>query len=165
MGSDEDTPPLAVVDIDGVLADVGHRLHHLDRRPKDWHRFFAAARNDPPHPEGLRLVADLVDSGHEIVLLTGRPERWRADTEAWLAEHEVDHEMLVMRPAGNHRPAAEVKVGVLRLLADERDVAILVDDDPMVIESARAAGFPVRLAPWGRPSESLRRAQEVEGRT
>ncbi|MBA3955457.1 MAG: hypothetical protein H0X58_02180 [Acidimicrobiia bacterium] len=45
--------PLAVVDIDGVLADVGHRLHFLDRRPKDWKGFFAAARTDPPHPEGI----------------------------------------------------------------------------------------------------------------
>ena len=49
----ERSRPLAVVDIDGVLADVGHRLHFLDRRPKDWKGFFAAARTDPPHPEGI----------------------------------------------------------------------------------------------------------------
>jgi hypothetical protein len=35
--------PLAVFDLDGVLADVRHRLHFLDRRPKDWDGFFAAA--------------------------------------------------------------------------------------------------------------------------
>ena len=165
MASNEQSRPLAVVDIDGVLADVGHRLHFLDRRPKDWRGFFAAARSDPPHDEGLQLVAELVAAGHEIILLTGRPEHCRADTEAWLAEHLVAHELLVMRPADNRRPAAEVKVGVLRLLATDRTVAILVDDDPRVIEAARGAGFPVRLAHWGRPSEPLRQAQEVEGRT
>jgi len=31
------------VSIDGVLADVHHRLHHIARRPKDWPAFFAAA--------------------------------------------------------------------------------------------------------------------------
>ena len=159
-----DPRPLAVVDIDGVLADVGHRLHFLDRRPKDWKGFFAAARVDPGHAEGLALVHDLRDD-HDIVLLTGRPEHCRADTEAWLAEHEVAHELLVMRPAGNHRPAAEVKVGLLGVLARDRTVAVLVDDDEAVIEAARAAGYPVRLAHWGRPSDTLRRAQEVEGRT
>ena len=155
---------MAVVDIDGVLADVGHRLHLLDRRPKDWDGFFAAARSDPPHPEGLALATELARH-HDVVLLTGRPERCRADTEAWLSGQRVGYRQLVMRPAGNHRPAAEVKVGLLRLLARDRRVAVLVDDDEEVIAAARAAGYPVRLATWGRPSEPLHRAQEVEGRT
>lgn len=164
MASSEPRRPLAVVDIDGVLADVGHRLHFLEHRPKDWDGFFAAARHDPPHAEGLALAAELA-AGHEVVLLTGRPEKCRADTEAWLAEHGVDHELLVMRPPGNRRPAADVKVGLLQLLAADRTVAVVVDDDPSVIEAVQGAGYTARLAHWGRPSESLRQAQEVEGRT
>ena len=156
--------PLAVVDIDGVLADVGHRLHFLDRRPKDWKSFFAAARVDPGHPEGLALAGELAVD-HDIVLLTGRPERCRADTEAWLADHGVGYELLVMRPTGNHRPAAEVKVALLGMLARDRTVAVLVDDDEAVIKAATDAGYPTRLAAWGRPAETLRPAQEVEGRT
>lgn len=156
--------PLAVIDIDGVLADVGHRLHFLRHRPKDWNGFFSAARTDPPHPEGLELAAELA-SGHEIVLLTGRPERWRAETEAWLAQHGVEHELLVMRPSGDRRPAAEVKVNLLGVLARNRHVAVVVDDDVLVVEAMEAAGYQTQLAGWGRPSESLRRAQEVEGRT
>ena len=37
------TTGVAVLDIDGVLADVSHRLGHVQRRPKDWDAFFAAA--------------------------------------------------------------------------------------------------------------------------
>jgi hypothetical protein len=163
---DPDRPrrPLAVVDIDGVLADVGHRLHHLERRPKDWKGFFASARSDPPHPQGLALAAELAED-HDVVLLTGRPEHCRADTEAWMAEHGVAYDLLVMRPPGNRRAAAEVKVGLLGLLAADREVAVVVDDDPAVIAAAGTAGYRTRLAPWGRPAESLRQAQEVEGRT
>ena len=164
MAEDGEDRPLAVIDIDGVLADVGHRLHFLDRRPKDWKGFFAAARADPPHPEGLALAAELAQS-HEVILLTGRPEGCRADTETWLGEHGIDHELLVMRPPGNRRPAAEVKVGLLATLAAGRIVGAVVDDDPAVVAAVEAAGYPVHVATWGRPSEPLHRAQEVEGRT
>ncbi len=156
--------PLAVIDIDGVLADVRHRLHFLHRRPKDWKGFFAAARSDPPHPEGLALAAELA-TDHEIVLLTGRPEGCRADTEAWLDEHGIGYDLLVMRPGGDRRPAAEVKVGLLSMLASGRTVGAVVDDDVEVVAAVEAACYPARLATWGRPSEPLRQAQEVEGRT
>ena len=42
----DDLPMVAVVDIDGVVADVRHRLHHVADRPKDWRSFFAAAADD-----------------------------------------------------------------------------------------------------------------------
>ena len=35
--------PLAIVDIDGVVADVRHRLVHVQSRPKDWDAFFDAS--------------------------------------------------------------------------------------------------------------------------
>ncbi len=41
---------LAVFDMDGVVADVRHRLHHLRRQ--NWSRFFAAADADPLLAEG-----------------------------------------------------------------------------------------------------------------
>jgi hypothetical protein len=51
------------------------------------------------------------------------------------------------------------------VLARDRRVAVLVDDDEAVTTAPASAGYPVRLAQWGRPSESLHRAQEVEGRS
>src|SRR4051812_41343002 len=75
--------PIAVIDLDGVVADVRHRLHHLDLRPRDWAAFFGGIPDDPVLPEGLAVVERLADD-HELVYLTGRPERTRADTEAWL---------------------------------------------------------------------------------
>ena len=64
---------MAVFDIDGVLADVRHRLHHVASRPKDWDAFFGAAADDPPLTEGLGAVATADRAGHVIVYLTGRP--------------------------------------------------------------------------------------------
>jgi hypothetical protein len=162
--ADADLPPLAVIDIDGVVADVSHRLHHLDRRPKDWDGFFADAREDPPLEEGLAVVRRLEDD-HEIVYLTGRPERCRADTEAWLARHGIGGHRLVMRPPGTFRPAAQVKRELLVDLSAGREVGVVVDDDPLVIAALTKAGFPVFAADWADRSPTLHQAQEVDGRS
>ena len=56
-------PPrmIAAVDIDGVLADVGHRLRHLEKSPKDWDAFFGAAGDDPVLDEGRRTASALAE--------------------------------------------------------------------------------------------------------
>ena len=79
-----DEPRIAGIDIDGVIADPSHRLHYLDRRPKDWSGFFAAAGADPLLAAGA-VVADLAAAGHTIVYVSGRPEHLREVTRAWLA--------------------------------------------------------------------------------
>jgi phosphoglycolate phosphatase-like HAD superfamily hydrolase len=158
--ADEQRPSCVVIDIDGVLADVRHRLHHVAGRPKDWDAFFAAASADPLLEPGARLARD-VASSHTVVYLTGRPERLRSDTEAWLRRHELPPGTVVMRPEGDRRPATLVKLAALRKLRRRSTVALVVDDDAGVLDAARAAGFPVRLADW-MPGETgtLHRAQQ-----
>jgi phosphoglycolate phosphatase-like HAD superfamily hydrolase len=153
---------LAVFDIDGVIADVRHRLHHLERR-RSWTDFFEAAHADPLLPEGAALVADL-GRQHEIVWLTGRPEWLRATTEDWLAQHGLPDGEVHLRPYGDYRPAPRYKLDVLRKLAP-RDVAAVIDDDDEVIRAALAAGFPAILADWVPRTAALRRAQDRDGRT
>jgi hypothetical protein len=152
---------LAVFDIDGVVADVRHRLHHLHRH--HWHRFFDDADSDPLLAEGAALVADLAGE-HDIVWLTGRPDWLRRTTSDWLSRHDLPGDELHMRARGDYRPAREYKLGVLRTLR-KRGVAALIDDDTEVIDAALAAGFPAVLADWVPRDADLRDAQERFGRT
>ena len=160
--------PLAIVDLDGVVADVRHRLRHIEKRPKDWDAFFDAARDDPPHAEGIAVVQRL-EQDHEVVYLTGRPERCRADTERWLDHHGIGGHELLMRSGRDRRPAAVVKVEILRTRSAERTVGIVVDDDDRVVDAMRRAGYPVLHADWERRDQeeqmTLDQAQEAEGRT
>ena len=153
---------LAVFDIDGVVADVRHRVHLLERHGS-WHRFFTAAGRDTLLPEGARLVADLARE-HEIVWLTGRPEWLRELTAEWLAEQGLPCEELHLRPHGDYRPAPRYKLDVLRRLAPRR-IAAVVDDDDEVVRVALEAGYPAVLADWVPRSSALRRAQDRQGRT
>lgn len=156
--------PYAVVDLDGVLADVEHRLHHLQRTPKDWHAFFAGISADSAHPEGLAVARQLAGE-HELIYLSGRPERTRADTEEWLRRHDAPAGRVLLRSEGDRRPARITKISILRRLAADRPVAVLVDDDPAVCRAARDAGFTVLEATWGRPQPTLFDAQERLGET
>lgn len=159
-----DLRPLAVFDVDGVLADVRHRLHHLQARPQRWERFFQAADRDPVSVEGVeRLRASLVD--HDVLYLTGRPERTRRLTERWLARHGLPTGPLVMREDHDHRPARWMKREVLRRLGATRDVVSVLDDDPAVVSVLADDGWPVELATWLPHSSTLRSAQEEQGRT
>lgn len=160
-----DGRPYAVIDIDGVLADVRHRLHHLESSPKDWDGFFAAMGDDQVLPEG-RAVVDRLAADHDLVYLTGRPQSTRAATEAWLRRHRLPQARLIMRPARDRRPARQTKPALLReLTADGRLVAIIVDDDPQVCDALERAGWPVLRADWMTRSEALETAQEDSGRT
>ncbi|HZZ95954.1 MAG TPA: hypothetical protein VFE19_03005 [Jatrophihabitantaceae bacterium] len=152
---------LAVFDIDGVVADVRHRLHHLRRHR--WRRFFAEADADPLLAEGAALVADLA-AKHDIVWLTGRPEWLRGTTADWLARNGLPTTELHMRGDTDYRPARVYKLEVLRRLRP-RGVSALIDDDGEVIDAALAAGYPAVLADWVPRDADLRDAQERLGRT
>ena len=163
-----DDRPLAIVDLDGVVADVRHRLHHIEGRPKHWKRFFDAAVDDDVHEEGAAVVERL-RADHEIVYLTGRPRWLEPATRAWLDEHGLGGHDVVMRPEEDRRPAAVVKVELLRRLAQGRTVAVVVDDDARVVAAMADAGFPTFHATWERRAldeqRALDAAQEREGRT
>lgn len=156
--------PLAVFDIDGVLADVTHRLHHLRARPQRWERFFTAAAADPLLAEGAERLWT-ASGEHDVVLLTGRPERNRALTERWLAGHDLPTRPLLMRPDWDLRPARLVKRETLRELGRSRRIAAVIDDDPSVVAVLAADGWPVELATWLPYSPTLQDAQERLGRT
>lgn len=162
--TDSSKRPIAVFDLDNTLADTAHRQRFLERKPRDWDAFFAAAPDDPPIREGIALVLESAKEC-EIVYLTGRPERCRRDTLAWLAAQGLPDGRVHMRRNDDRRPARRTKLEILRSLARNREVRVLVDDDELVCGDAERAGFRVVRAHWTAPSAALETAQEVEGRT
>lgn len=158
--------PLAVFDIDGVVADVSGRLRHLQRRSPRWDLFFDEAADDPALPQGLAAV-ELVRGSHDVVWMSGRP-RWLASvTRTWLLAQGLPVGGLHLRPDHDRSPATRLKLGLLATIGAVREVAVVVDDDVLVVDALRSAGWPVQHADWA-PRErrsTLRRAQQGEGRT
>lgn len=139
-----------VFDLDGTLADVTHRLHHIEKKPKDWQAFFDACDKDAP----IQWVVDLFQqvvfcAGDDawVIILSGRAEHTRAKTEAWLKKHAiVGHEKLIMRKAGDFRPDEIIKPELLQGFLDEHPnaaVEFIVDDRQRVVDMWRAKGYNV----------------------
>ncbi len=131
---------IVVFDIDGVLADASHREHHLSSRTKDWDAFFAEVGGDAVIDEGRqRLLAEA--QGNEVVLLSGRPERCSADTEAWLARHGMGVARLVLRRDEDRRPAATLKADLVCRIGSPSEISVVIDDDATVVTRLRELGY------------------------
>lgn len=137
---------IAVFDIDGVLADATHRLHHVERVPKDWPAFFAGVGLDPVLDDGRRRLLDQADR-HEVVLLSGRPESTRADTIAWLIRHGIPYSRLVLRPEDDRRRACDLKADLVRGIGQPAEIEVVVDDDASVVERLGDLGYRAVLFP------------------
>lgn len=155
--------PIAVFDLDGTLSDTRHRLHFVESAPKRWDAFFRASRQDAPLAEGVALA---LRWSRECALgyVTGRPERCRQDTLKWLKEQGLPTGELWMRGDRDRRPARVAKPQLLRRLARERSVEVVVDDDEQVCVEYEKAGFTVIRADWMASAPLLGEAQE-EGHT
>lgn len=165
------TVPVTVFDIDGVLADVRHRLHFLEERPKNWRGFFAAAVDDPVLAPGRQAADEALAAGSTIIYVTGRPRRYRRDTVHWLEQNGLPRGELHMRPNHDRRPARFYKAEIIQRVSREHELVAVVDDDDKVVDHLRDLGLPVLHATWmhaqaaERQLDLLEQAQESEGRT
>ncbi len=128
-----------LVDVDGTLADVRHRLHHIrDEKRKNWKAFFEAMDRDTAIVPIIEWVRSLAQE-HEIVIITGRPEHYRARTIAWLKKNEIPFHDLFMRRDGDRRPDYEMKEEALRRWPKER-IKLVIEDRPPVCDMWRKHG-------------------------
>lgn len=128
-----------IIDIDGTLSHADHRLHFIENKPKDWDRFFEAMPHDEPQEWCVFLLSHLDCTK---ILLTGRPEDYRAETEAWLAKHGVSYDLLYMRKSGDFRKDTIIKKEFyVDKIKDHFEVKLVVDDLDHVIEMWRSVSL------------------------
>lgn len=137
----EGKPRAIICDIDGTLA-------HMDgRSPYEWHRvgedeldetvagivrhYYARdVNNDSPEPQ--------------IILLSGRDEVCRPETELWLKENNVPYDILLMRAKDDNRKDSIIKREIFDAhIKNNYRVMFILDDRDQVIEMWREMGLKV----------------------
>ncbi len=131
-------------DIDGTLANGRHRLHHIEKAPKDWDAYFAACGDDEPITHIVELARELhAPFWTAIVLVSGRSDVCRAETEAWLKRHNIPYDAVYMREAGDHTDDDKLKIQMLaQIRNDGYEVIMAFDDRNRVVQAWRNAGVP-----------------------
>ena len=110
---------VVLVDMDGTLADVSHRLHWVRGGKKNWKKFFREMHKDPPNPVVLDWMRNLAPE-YRIVIVSGRPADYQDVTVAWLKRYAVPFSEIYMRSSGDRRPDHIVKRELLEKIGEER---------------------------------------------
>ena len=131
---------LVIFDIDGTLADVSERIHHLKKKPKDWNAFFGGMAQDKAIRSMVRLCNILHAAGLKIILCSGRSEEHRPETVAWLEKQGVSYHELRLRPDNDRRSDTVVKREMVADI-DHNKILFVVEDRSRVVEMWRSEGL------------------------
>lgn len=133
-----------IVDVDGTLALRG------GRDPYAWEE----VGQDALHLPVAELVTALSNTGHTIILVSGRMDCCRQDTISWLTKWEIPYNKLYMRKNGDRRKDNIVKKEILSaiqisMLAEGLPLDLrVIDDRQQCVEMWRAQGlFCAQVAP------------------
>lgn len=160
---------VAIVDLDGTLSDVTHRLHLLPTKDlhltESWSEFNRAAQYDAPIQDTIDTVNMLYKAGMGVVILTGRSDEVETDTILWLDRHKVKYDYLIMRRAEDNRKDTIIKEEVLRAIGLHH-ITCAFDDSPNVIKHFRSLGITTyQVTEYDKPHANLQShgVEELDG--
>jgi hypothetical protein len=139
-----------LVDLDHTVFDSAWRDNLMGADGSDWggwDAYHLASEDDPPATDIIGLINTLHFGGDWMtVAITARPEKWRFMTMRQLVRHEVQIDVLLMRPENDYRKTPEVKVELFedacrRGLVPREDVAFILDDRDDVCAAFKAIGI------------------------
>lgn len=134
--SEMDTQPAVkkdtiVVDLDGTLAEISHRLHFIsDKKHANWDKFFKECMNDTPNEWCLNLVLAMKRAGYNIVIVSARSKLVLNETRAWLDKIGLPGiELNMVREINEYTPDPILKLKWLNQFDKSRILFVLDDRD------------------------------------
>lgn len=117
-------------DMDGTLANVDSILHYVrkDSRYKDFDSFHRSSYFSPPNQNVVDILFEAVDKGFTIIIVTGRNEKYRDVTQAWLDGNNIPYDNIFMRPENDFRPDTIVKNDIFQKINQHYHMVHFVDD-------------------------------------
>ena len=137
--NDKELPPCIIVDIDGTLA-----IKSSGRSPYDWSRVGEDSVNEAMMDilEWCTGYSNFFGNSTDIVILSGRDESCRKETEEWLTKNGICYQELHMRPEGDFRKDTVIKREMFdKYIAGKYYVKAVFDDRPSVVRMWRSMGF------------------------
>lgn len=135
-------PSTVVFDLDGTLADVEHRRHHLQGKRPNWAAFNDECHLDTINEPIVQLLRAMQLAGFKIIICSGREATPAVaeKTVRWLADHHIHYDGLYMRDMGDYRRDCEVKADFIEQIG-AGNILFSVDDRNQVVEEWRAQGI------------------------
>ncbi len=128
-----------IFDLDGTLADIEHRRHHVVKPNRNWKAFYEECINDEPKTEIIKLC-NILHRTHFIRIWSGRSTAVMGQTKEWLKKYKVKYNELLMRPEGDYTPDEKLKEGWLNVIGSST-VFLVFDDRNKVVDMWRRHGI------------------------
>ena len=134
-----------IFDLDGTLALIDKRrdLATKDNGKMDWNVFFDPDNIDLdlPNQPVIDMANMLHSQGYSIYIFSGRFDKTEDATIAWLDKHNVNCDLLQMRPQGLlYKPDNDLKQDWLNVIKKDT-VAMVFDDRNQVVDMWRKNGL------------------------
>ena len=138
-----------IFDLDGTLADIETRrvISIKENGKMDWDIFFDPKNIslDTPNRPVITMARLLKESGHRIVILSGRSKVTKDATREWLKLFDVPFDILKMRPDNKEfkfMPDDQLKkLWLDQLFPNTDDVLCVFDDRDKVVKMWRDNGI------------------------
>jgi hypothetical protein len=129
-------PDIVVLDFDGTLCNTDPIIHLWG----DWDAFHAAAF-DCPARLGVVELARRLQTVCRVIVVTGKPEKYRAKMLNWLSVQGIIPDALLMRPMGNDMSDAQLKPQlVIEYQGNLINILCAIEDRDKMVDAWRALG-------------------------
>lgn len=129
-----------VIDLDGTLANISHRVHLVHTDKPDWDAFYSLIPGDEIN-EWCKSLMEAMTDKHHVVIVSGRRKSCMKDTKEWLDRFEVPyHKLYLVRDDKDYSPDHELKKKWLDGYGKNK-VLFVVDDRTKVVDMWRAEGM------------------------
>ena len=134
-----------IFDLDGTLALIDKRrdISTKDDGKMDWNKFFdpGLIDLDLPNQTVIDMANMLHSQGYLIYIFSGRSDKTEDATKDWVDKHNVNYDLLQMRPQGLlYKPDNDLKQDWLNVIKKDR-VAMVFDDRNQVVDMWRQSGL------------------------
>lgn len=138
----EGAPWVTLCDLDGTLALLN------GRDPYD----ASTCEQDKVNQTVRSVLNAMIRDGASslTILLSGRSDEYRSQTQRWLNDHGIYHSMLLMRSTGDNRRDAIVKRELYEAhIQGVYNVRLVLDDRNQVVDLWRSLGLPCFQVNYG----------------
>jgi hypothetical protein len=145
-------PTAVLFAFDGTLADVSALAHLVGGRRLAFtspaaDAYYARTLAAPAHGQVAQLARLEKQIGRSLIVVCGRPEKYRAVTEAWLLFNNIPFDALLMRTDGDWRPEVAVKEELVTPLLDRFEIVHAYDSRADAAVLYGSMGIPATLLP------------------
>lgn len=131
-----------IIDLDGTLCNVDHRVHFLKDSKKNWEEFNLNLKNDLLNEWCAKIMKLFREDGFQILLVTGRSENHRQASVEWLNRHNVLFSKLYMRKLNDFREDDIVKEEIyIGEIKNQYEILFVIDDRKSVVQKWRELGL------------------------